>query len=358
MDVLADNKLQYEDRLQVVYRILKDHLRQAKKQLLMVKKRNQEDYAKAIQFKRRIEAANAKNEEGSIADQIKEVVLEEGSSAFKFIGSQRSLSPKLKGILNHLLNSDKGKHYKYCPCCRNYEAGDEPSGEQMGEFLEFIRQQFIKTHGKKKNQYKRIKQRDERLEGDSMSEITDLSNDGILSTSLQLLSKMEQDKIDKYNAQFRKTLSYTVPKHNCFADIPKQKKVNNSRFLIKMELRAKSEPKEFSDKDHSAHQFSVREQSAQADSEEREDIALQTSVIDMKSMNQQVDIYDLDQRRDKATQDEVPQEDGAAMAQVDVTHAGTSTSRFLKEKRDVGTITSQNRRFIVTQDWFFSKLFK
>ena len=67
----------------------------------------------------------------------------------------------------------------------------------------------------------------------------------------------------------------------------------NSRFMIQMELRAKSEPKEFSDKDNSAHQFSVRNVSLQADSEERNEIAMQTSAIDLKSMNQQVDIYDL-----------------------------------------------------------------
>lgn len=53
-----------------------------------------------------------------------------------------------------------------------------------------------------------------------------------------------------------------------------------------MELRAKSEPKEFDDKSHSAHQFSVREVSLQADSEERAEIAMQTDIIDLKSMNQ------------------------------------------------------------------------
>lgn len=53
----------------------------------MIKKRNQEDYARAVQFKRQIEAAAAKKDEHSIAEQIKEVVLEEGTSAFRFVGS-------------------------------------------------------------------------------------------------------------------------------------------------------------------------------------------------------------------------------------------------------------------------------
>jgi hypothetical protein len=39
-----------------------------------------------------------------------------------------------------------------------------------------------------------------------------------------------------------------------------------------MELKCKEYPKELSDKDLSAHQFSRRELSVQADSEEREEI--------------------------------------------------------------------------------------
>lgn len=50
--------------------------------------------------------------------------------------------------------------------------------------------------------------------------------------------------------------------------------MNNSRYMVQMELRAKSEPKEFDEKSNSAHQFSVREISIQADSEERAEIAM------------------------------------------------------------------------------------
>ena len=125
--------------------------------------------------------------------------MDEGKSAFKFVGSQRHLTPKLKAIISHLLNTDKTKHNKYCPCCRNYQEGAEPSTEQMGEFLEFIRQQHIKTHGKKKNLMKRIKRRDEMLDHDSISDVTDLSQEDIMTTSKQLLSTKEQQKLNKYN---------------------------------------------------------------------------------------------------------------------------------------------------------------
>ena len=69
----------------------------------------------------------------------------------------------------------------------------------MGEFLEFMRQQYIKTHGKKQNAMKRIKLRDERLDHDSISEITDLSQEDVLATSKQLLTEREQKRLDKYN---------------------------------------------------------------------------------------------------------------------------------------------------------------
>lgn len=71
----------------MVYRILKDQLRLAKKQLLIIKKNRFADEQKALDLKRKIDAAKQKNDEHSIADHIKEVIMDEGSSAFKFVGS-------------------------------------------------------------------------------------------------------------------------------------------------------------------------------------------------------------------------------------------------------------------------------
>ena len=108
-----------------------------------------------------------------------------------------------------------------------------------------------------------------------------------MTTSKQLLSNKEQARLEKYNQQFHKIVSTQAPKHNCFAEQSKEekKRVNNSRFIVNMELRAKSEPKDFLDEENSAHQFSVRDMSIQADSEERNEISLQTDVIDLKNMN-------------------------------------------------------------------------
>lgn len=65
-----------------------------------------------------------------------------------------------------------------------------------------------------------------------------------------------------------------------------------------MTLRAKSEPKEYVEDGNSAHQFSQRAVSIQADSEERFEVAMQTELIDMKCNNQQVDVYDLGNKFD------------------------------------------------------------
>ena len=57
---------------------------------------------------------------------------------------------------------------------------------------------------------KRIKPRDETLAGDSISEITDLSMEDIMTTSKQLLTDKEQQKLDKYNETFRKNIRKSV----------------------------------------------------------------------------------------------------------------------------------------------------
>ena len=47
-----------------------------------------------------------KDKEVSISGKIREVIDEEGSTAFRFIGSQRTLSKKMKAIIKHLLSTD------------------------------------------------------------------------------------------------------------------------------------------------------------------------------------------------------------------------------------------------------------
>ena len=88
--------------------------------------------------------------------------------------------------------------------------------------------------GKKKDVMKRIKPACDKLPHDSCSDITDLSQEDIMTTSKQLLSQKERDKLDRYNRTFKKVVSNTAKKHNCFAELPIEKRgrVNNSRYMI------------------------------------------------------------------------------------------------------------------------------
>lgn len=68
----------------------------------------------------------------------------------------------------------------------------------MGEFLEYIKQLHLKLKGGPQNNSKRKRADGEYLEYDSMSDITDLSDEGILATSMHKLTKEEQQKLAKY----------------------------------------------------------------------------------------------------------------------------------------------------------------
>ena len=70
---------------------------------------------------------------------------------------------------------------------------------------------------------KRVKMREERLENDSVSNITDLSKEDIFTTSMELLTKKEQEKMDEYNRVFRKKVARSVPKHDCLGILPREK---------------------------------------------------------------------------------------------------------------------------------------
>lgn len=55
------------------------------------------------------------------------------------LDSAKKYDPGFKKVADYLLTSDVRKHNRYCPCCRQYEQGKEPSLSQMSEFLEYIR---------------------------------------------------------------------------------------------------------------------------------------------------------------------------------------------------------------------------
>ena len=120
-----------------------------------------------------------------------------GEVTFK-LDKKVEMDPSMRRIVNFLLKTDIRKHNRYCPCCKKYEEGEDLNADQMGEFLEYIKQIHEKlSKGKKKFD----KLRD--LPDDSISEISDLSNEGILSTSLNKLSILERKRLSSYVSKLR-----------------------------------------------------------------------------------------------------------------------------------------------------------
>ena len=94
------------------------------------------------------------------------------------------LDESFKKVANYLLHSDVRKHNQYCPCCKNYEEGNALTLVQMSEYLEYIRQLHFKLSSGPVKPYKKDKPRDRNLEFDSVSELTDLDEEGILTSSM------------------------------------------------------------------------------------------------------------------------------------------------------------------------------
>lgn len=74
----------------------------------------------------------------------------------------------------------------------------------MGEFLEYIRQLNTKLNGDPHKNRKKGRPKEYVLDYDSVSDITDLSDQGILTTSMKELSPTEQKRLNVYMRQMRK----------------------------------------------------------------------------------------------------------------------------------------------------------
>ena len=123
-----------------------------------MKKERDKDMKRALEFKKDIKSAVQIGDKNSIAFALEPDVNSQGKEKFKYVGPD-NLHPALKSIIKRLLSTDTNRHYRYCPCCKNYEKGQDPNADQMGEFLEYLRQQHYKTQKLFKKK-KRLKPRD------------------------------------------------------------------------------------------------------------------------------------------------------------------------------------------------------
>ena len=73
------------------------------------------------------------------------------------------------------------------------------------------------------------------LDYDSVSDITDLSEKGILTTSMDQLSPAEKKRLDIYMRELRKLQLSYPPKHDC--SNLKKSNIDNKKLVVEMELR-------------------------------------------------------------------------------------------------------------------------
>ena len=124
---------------------------------------------------------------------------------------------------------------------------------------------------------------------DSVSEITDLDKEEIMAKYYEdKLTVIEKRKRERAEARRRlrgeNTKAGLETKHDNAAHVCKKlpKSLNPlarnaQEELVEMELRPKSEGKSLHDEEGSAHQFSVKDMSIQADEEEKLDLDMQVT---------------------------------------------------------------------------------
>lgn len=139
---------------------------------------------------------------------------------------------------------------------------------------------------------KKQKQRNDKpLPDDSVSDITDLEEDEILAKYFKKrASRMKQLKRqqarERLTAQSRLLGDQVPNRHISLDHIPKSDngKQKGKDDTVVLELRKPEIPVEKCDEDLSAHQFSVKEQSIQADSEERLDLEMQATKVEEQQL--------------------------------------------------------------------------
>ena len=122
---------------------------------------------------------------------------------------------------------------------------------QMSEFMEYIKRLHLKLLGSKYS--KKERPRDQQLDYDSIDSVTDLSEEGILTTSMHKLSVPEKQRLKRYIIEQRKKARSELRKHDCGAGLTKPNKKRVKRHVCEMELRNIVVPPEMRDDENSAH---------------------------------------------------------------------------------------------------------
>ena len=269
-------------RHEVIYKILKDQLRQHQTELIKMK----EDQ-KLGKLERRMSKSPKKKMKpidlSKFARHIKH---------FELYGPQRGVAPEIKRIIKNLTCQDH--HFMYCPSCKQYEAKDFDPIQNIQKFMDYVKKEQTKLKSYNRKQTKAAKAggviqpaKAPDLVEDSVSEITDLDQNEILHRyTMENMTEGEKKARERKHTQARlygeedycqKHVCSTSHKHR-----PKSVKAPKGA-TVKVQLKEIADGVSMQDEENSAHQFSLHNKSMQADSEERLEAEMQTSAIIYRS---------------------------------------------------------------------------
>lgn len=155
----------------------------------------------------------------------------------------------MKRIVKNLVCQDH--RYMYCPCCKKYEETDADPLENIQKFMDFIKRENEKINPPKRKPVKK-KMRHPEMPDDSISEITDIEQEGILRKYYgEVVSKIEKRKAERLAARRRlwgetvKMRAERKSKHMCKGNYF----INQNDIKIPMEVRRRSEGMTMQDED-------------------------------------------------------------------------------------------------------------
>ena len=162
--------------------------------------------------------------------------------------------------------------------------------------MDYIKEEQNKLHKRKTKaqRLRQIKQRKRRLHGsakklpdDSASDITYLEEEEVLAKYLDETMTKKQRYLKERKITQRRLYGmekvHECQRIGCTTAHKVRPATPEHRPTVRMELREVQEPISMHDESNSAHQFSLKDMSVQADSEARLDVAMQTSAIDYAS---------------------------------------------------------------------------
>lgn len=159
-DHLKNDDMDEISKNEVVYKVLKEQLRQQQKRLIQMKEEKRLAKHQKM-LKRRAKRSMSEANLIKFSKQIKQFQMIDMHS--------RDLSPELKRIVKNLTCQEH--KFMYCPKCKDFRDEDFDPMENIQKFMKFVdheKKKFLQGKCKKKSKSNR------KLEEDSMSDITDL----------------------------------------------------------------------------------------------------------------------------------------------------------------------------------------